>query len=296
VIEGADPQALALDLAAASGAYDRVSDLMRIVTSYTSGLNALDLSPAKAFGSTFDPFEKLPGLRQALVTARANGESWGGAANQYWMSLLMSAHEMTALLASAASRTGQVVDAAKGAKRPLTQAEIDSITSELQRLQSVLEGHRNKMEASRRETVDCVRLINGDYDKLTNSSERLDGAVTWIDEWIVREGTKYIMDAGMLKMISEYAAAWRAKIVAARDAVAPLAGANDRAQSALSGIATAWVTVDGKFKAVIRNLQQATEAARTAGDIPVMLDIAAKSWQGFLNYMVKTFSAATLVA
>jgi hypothetical protein len=296
MIEGSDGQALALDLAAASGAFDRVTDLMRTVTGYGSGLEKLDLSPGQAFGSTFDPFEKLPGLRQSLVTARANGGAWSGVGNTLWMSLLMSAYEMSAGLTDAAAGTRGTVDAAKAAGRALTQAEVDSITGTLRRLQRTLETARNKIDASGRETVDFVRLISGDYEKLTTSAERLEGALTWIDEWLVRTGTKYIMDQGMLKMVTEYAAAWRKKVVAANDAVHGLAGANDKAQYALPAIATAWMTVDGKFKNVISMLEKASQAAKTAGDVPLMLEVAARSWQDFLKYMGMTYSAAELVA
>jgi hypothetical protein len=295
MIAAGDGQALTLDLGAASGAYDRVADLMRSVTSYTSGLDALDLSPGHAFGSAFDPFEKLPGLRQALTAARAHGGGWKGIGTGLWMSLLMSAHGMSVELAGAASETKATVDAAQAAGRALTQTEIDSITGTLRRLEGTLESQRNEIDASRHETVDFVRLISGDYDQLTTSAERLEGTISWIDEWVVREGTKHIMDTGILKMIAEYGAAWRAKIVAANNSVHALSGANDKAQHALPAIAAAWMTVDGKFKSVISSLEKTASAAKLAGDVPLMLEVASRSWQDFLKYMGITLTA-TLVA
>lgn len=287
---------LALDLAAASGAYDRVSELMRTVTSYVTGLEKLDLTPGHVFGSTFDPFERLPGLRQALQTARDHSGAWSGVGQKLLMSLFMSAHEMSSQLAGAAKQAGETVDAAKRAGRPLTKAEIDSIVATLRRLQGTLQSQRNRIEESRRESVDFVRLISGDYARLTTSAERLEKAIAWIDEWIVRVATSYISQPPLMNMVTEYGAAWRKKVVAANDAVHGLAGANDKAQSAVPGIIAAWVTVDGKFKAVIEALEDAAQAAKTADDIPDMLEIASDSWQDFLNYIARTHSAASLAA
>ena len=282
--------ALALDLRAATSAYDRVVDLMRTVMSYKTGLEALDLTPAQAFGTTFDPFENLPGLRQALVTARANAAVWNELGNRLWLGQFMSAHEMSAHLSSAAADTRTIVDAAKTAKRELTQAEIDSIVRRLQDVQRILDGQRSKMEQVRTDTSAFVRVVVGDYGKLTNSSERLEGAVKWIDEWIVRVGTQYLRpdQSGILKMIAEQGAAARKKIIAGRDAVGALVGANEKAQLALPGIVSAWDTVDGKFKAVVRSLQTAAQAAKTAGDVPTMLDVASARWMDYLKYIGTT--------
>ncbi|HEX3107768.1 MAG TPA: hypothetical protein VHU41_01655, partial [Thermoanaerobaculia bacterium] len=206
-----ESQALALDLAAASGAYDRVSDLMRTVMTYKTGLDNLDLSPAQVFGGTFDPFEKLPGLRQALAAARATANGWGNVGTNLWMAIFMGTHEMSAYLSATAAETRRIVDGATAAKRPLTQAEIDSITRALQRMQGLLQGQRDKIDGARREAADFVRLISGDYAKLTTSAERLDGAIAWIDNWVVTVLPSYMRDIHMMNMAAEYAAAWRRK-------------------------------------------------------------------------------------
>jgi hypothetical protein len=282
--------ALALDLRAATSAYDRVVDLMKTVMVYKTGIEALDLTPAQAFGTTFDPFENLPGLRQALTTARANAAVWNELGNRLWMGQFMSAHEMSGHLSSAAADTRKIVDAAKTAKRELTQTEIDAIAKRLQDIQRVLDGQRSKMSQARTDTSAFVGVVVGDYGKLTNSSERLDGAVKWIDEWIVRVGTQYLRpdQSGILKMIAEMGAAARKKIIAGRDAVGALVGASEKAQVALPGIVSAWDTVDGKFKAVIRSLQTAAQAAKTAGDVPIMLDVASARWMDYLKYIGTT--------
>lgn len=282
--------ALAIDLRAATSAYDRVVDLMRTVMTYKTGIEALDLTPAQAFGTTFDPFENLRGLRQALTAARANAGVWNELGTRLWMGQFMSAHEMSGLLSSAATDTRKIVDDAKAAKRELTQAEIDAITKRLQDLQRTLDGQRTKMDQARTDTSAFVRVVVGDYGKLTNSSERLDGAVKWIDEWIVRVGTQYLRpdQSGILKMIAEQGAAARRKIIAGRDAVGALVGANEKAQLALPAIVSAWDTVNGKFKAVIRSLQTAAQAAKTAGDVPTMLDVASARWMDYLKYIGTT--------
>lgn len=282
--------ALAIDLRAATSAYDRVVDLMRTVMTYKTGIEALDLTPAHAFGTTFDPFENLPGLRQALTAARANAGVWNELGTRLWMGQFMSAHEMSGLLSSAATDTRKIVDDAKAAKRELTQAEIDAITKRLQDLQRTLDGQRTRMDQARTDTSAFVRVVVGDYGKLTTSSERLDGAVKWIDEWIVRVGTQYLRpdQSGILKMIAEQGAAARRKIIAGRDAVGALVGASEKAQLALPAIVSAWDTVNGKFKAVIRSLQTAAQAAKTAGDVPTMLDVASARWMDYLKYIGTT--------
>jgi len=208
----------------------------------------------------------------------------------------MGTHEMSAHLTGTASETRQIVDGATAAKRPLTQSEIDSITRALQRMQGLLQRHRDKIDVARREAADFVRLVSADYGKLTTSAERLDGAIGWIDNWVVTVLPSYIRDIHMMNMAAEYAAAWRRKLVTANDAVHVLATANDKAQSALPAIVAAWATVDGKFKAVITTLGNAAKAAATAGNVPLMLDVASRSWQDFLRYIGTTVSAAALVA
>ncbi|MDQ3280261.1 MAG: hypothetical protein M3Q69_02485 [Acidobacteriota bacterium] len=282
-----DPSALALDLAATTGAYDDVMRLMRTVGAYTSNLGALDLGGVDVHGAHIDPFYKLPGLREALAAARQHTPAWNPIAQDLFTQLLHGAYDFSPVLTYAASEIRKTIAAAEGAKRPLTAQEMTSIVSRLQSLQQQLRSHREKLTQLRTPAVDFIRLIAADYATLETGAQRIDEAVPAVEKATMDAAMKYALrpeGQGIYKMIVEEGARIREKLMQTTAAVHALADANSAAQKALQSILSAWATIEQKFSSVIATLSESERTTDAFVELPVLLDIAAESWQQLMTY------------
>ena len=290
-----DRSALALDIGQTTGAYGEVVALMKKVGAYTGALGELNLDPVPVHGAQIDPFYNLPGLRQALATARGHTPAWVSLSQSLFRQLLDGAMMFTPYLTKASGEVSQIIAAAEAAGRVVTPAEMTSIVSKLQALETLLQRDRDKIESLRSATVDFFRLIAGDYAALATGSQRIDEAIPAVEKATMDAALKYIGPGGegIYKMIVEQGAKIRTKLVNTATAVHALVDANDAAQHALQGVLTAWTTVDGKFKSVIKTLTESKQAEAFV-ELPLLLEVAAQSWQQLLTYFTGKLSAAVL--
>lgn len=282
-----DRSALALDVAAAHGAWDALSGLLRKVNAYVSGIQELSLEPVPVFGTTIDAFHQLPGLKQALATARGHAPAWQGVGTDLYLGVLMGVAEFTPQLSARSAEIKGIVAGAAAAKRPLNAAERASIVSILRTLEAALQSRRSTLERLKPRTVDFVRLITGDYATLTTGAERIDEAIPAVERATNEAALKFLSpeSQGLMRMVLEAGAKIRNTLVGLSASVHRLATANDDAQRALQGVLTMWTTVEGKFKSVITTLAEAEQAVGVFDDLPLLLEIAADSWNEFLEYM-----------
>lgn len=289
-----DRSALALDVAAATGAYGDVLALMRKVTGYTSALDGLDLGAVPVHGSSIDPFYNLPGLRQSLQTARTHTPAWGEIAQRLLLQLIQGASLFTPLLTAASGELAQILARAEAAKRPLSADERASIVAKLRTLQGALQQDRATIAQLRTATVDVIRVIARDYAALTIGSQRIDEAIPAVEKATADAAMQYLTPdgVGIYRMIIEAGGKIRARLVELAASVHRLADANADSQKALQGVLAAWETVDVKFKSVIDTL---TEAGQSGDDgfelLPLLLDIAAESWQQLLRYFMQEMAS-----
>lgn len=291
-----DRSALALDVGQATGAYGEVIALMKKVGAYTSAMGELNLDAVPVHGTSIDPFYNLPGLRQALAAARAHTPEWGTLSQRLFMQLLEGAMNFTPSLTASAGEIRQILAAAETAGRMLTPAERASIVAKLQALEAQLQRDRDQIAGLRTATVDFCRLIAGDYATLTTGSQRIDEAIPAVDKATMDAALKYIGPGGegIYRMVIELGAKIRAKLVSLTAAVHSLVDANDASQRALQSVLTAWATVDGKFKSVITTLGEGERASDAFLELPLLLEIAAESWQQLLTYFTGKLSSAVL--
>jgi len=282
-----DRSALTLDVAAARGAWDVLSGLLRTVTGYVTGIQELSLEPVPVFGTTIDTFYELPGLKQSLAVARGHASQWGNVGTELYLGVLFGAAEFTPALTARSEEIKAIVDGAAAAKRPLTAAERTSIVAILRALEGQLQSRRNTLEQLKPRTVDFIRLITGDYAALATGSQRIDDAIPAVERATTKAALNYMTpeSQGLMPMVIEAGAKIRNSLVATAAAVHRLATANDDAQRALQGVLTAWTTVEGKFRSVITTLSEAEQAVGVFEDLPLLLEIAADSWNDLLEYM-----------
>ena len=282
-----DRSALALDAAAARGMWDVLGDLLRKVSGYVSGIQELSLEPVPVFGAAIDTFHDLPGLRQALATARGHAPAWQTVGTDLYLGVLMGAADFKPMLSAGSVEIKAIVDGAAAAKRPLSAAERASIVAILRALEEELRSRRSTLESLKPRTVDFIRLIAGDYATLANGSERIDEAIGAAERATTNAALKYMSpeSQGLMRMVIEAGGKIRNSLVALSASVHRLATANDDAQRALQGILTAWTTVEGKFKSVITTLSEAEQSVGVFEDLPLLLEIAAESWNELLEYM-----------
>ncbi len=173
---------------------------------------------------------------------------------------------------------------------------MTSIVSKLQALEVLLQRDRDKIASLRIATVDFFRLIADDYAALATGSQRIDEAVPAVEKATMDAALRYIGPdgAGIYRMIVEQGAKIRAKLVALATAVHTLVDANDASQKALQGVLTAWTTVDGKFKSVITTLSESARTSDAFIELPLLLEVAAQSWQQLLTYFTGKLSATVL--
>jgi len=290
--------ALALNVDEATGAYSQILALLRKITGYTSALGALNLEPVSVHGARLDAFSNLPGLRQALLTARDHTPPWTSLSQQLLMQLIQGALYFKPSLQSASTEIEKIVNAALEAGRALTQAEMASIIAKVQALETTLQGHRDKLATLRTSTVDFARVVAGDYAALTTGAQRIDAAIPAIENATRDAALKYIdpLSQGIYKMIVEEGAKIRNKLVETAKAVHGLVDANDASQRALQSIGTAWATVDGKFKSVITALNEGEKASDAFIELPIALEVAAASWEQLEKYLMTEMSASYLHA
>ena len=287
-----DRSALALNVAEATGAYDQVIELMKTVARYTGSMEALNLDPVAVHGAQIDPFWNLPGLRQALTTARSHTPQWGLISQNLFRQLFDGATAFTPYLTSSSGAISQILDAAEAAGRELTAAEKTSIVSKLQGLQTYLERDRGKIETLRNSSVDFIRVIAGDYAALTTGAQDIDKAIPALEQSTMNASLQF-MKPGMepiFRMIIEEGARIRAKLVQLQAAIHGLVDANDSSQKAMQSLITAWVTVDGKFKSVIKTLTESATTKDAFIELPILLEVAVKSWQQLLTYFTGKLS------
>jgi hypothetical protein len=282
-----DRSALALDAGAAHGAWDALGALMRKVSAYVSGIQEMPLEPVPVFGTTIDAFHQLPGLKQALATARSHAPAWQGVGMDLYVSVLMGASEFGPQLSARSAEIKGIVDGAAAAKRPLSAAERASIVAILRTLEASLQSRRGTLEKLKPRVVDFIRLITGDYATLTSGGERIDEAIPAVERATTEAALKFMSpeSQGLMRMVLEAGAKIRNTLVALSASVHRLATANDDAQRALQSVLTMWTTVEGKFKSVITTLSEAEQAVGVFEDLPLLLEIAADSWREFLEYM-----------
>jgi hypothetical protein len=168
--------------------------------------------------------------------------------------------------------------------------------AKLQALEAQLQRDRDQIAGLRTATVDFCRLIAGDYATLTTGSQRIDEAIPAVDKATMDAALKYIGPGGegIYRMVIELGAKIRAKLVSLTAAVHSLVDANDASQRALQSVLTAWATVDGKFKSVITTLGEGERASDAFLELPLLLEIAAESWQQLLTYFTGKLSSAVL--
>lgn len=291
-----DRFALALDAGEATGAYGQVLALMRKIGAYTSALESLSLDPVSVHGAQLDAFHNLPGLRQALLTARGHTPPWMSISNQLFMQLMQSAVYFKPSLQAASAEIERIVNAALEAGRALTPSETAAILTRLQALETMLQSDRDKSAALRTSTVDFTRVVAGDYAALSTGAQRIDEAIPAIEQATVNAATKYLdpLSQGIYKMIVEEGAKIRAKLVATASAVHGLAGANDASQRALQSVGTAWATIDGKFKSVLTALREGESTTDVFIELPIALEVAANSWEQLEKYLMAELSGAFL--
>lgn len=293
-----DRSALALDLAQATGAYGQVLALLRKITSYTSALGSLNLDAVAIHGTQLDPFQNLPGLRQALLTARRHTPAWASISQQLLMQLIQSAVYFKPALKAASAEIEQIVDGALNAGRALTNAEMTSITAKVQGLETTLQRDRDTIATLRTSTVDFARVVAGDYAALSTGAQRIDEAIPAIEKATAEAAMKYLdpLSRGIYKMVVEEGAKIRTKLVETATAVHGLVDANDASQRALQSVATAWATVDGKFKSVIVALSEGEQTTDALVELPIALEVAAASWEQLEKYLMAQMTASFLSA
>jgi len=291
-----DRSALALNVSEATGAYAQILALMRKIGGYTSALGSLNLDPVPVHGTRLDAFQNLPGLRQALLTARDHTPPWNVISQQLFMQLIQSGVYFKPLLKAASADIEQIVNAALGAGRALTKSEMASIIAKVQALETVLQSDRNTLATLRTSTVDFARVVAGDYAALTIGGQRIDEAIPAIEKATMDAALKYLdpLSQGIYKMIVEEGARIRAKLVETAHAVHGLVDANDASQRALQSIGTAWATVDGKFKSVVTALSEGEQATDAFVELPIALEVAAASWDQLEKYLMAELSASFL--
>ena len=290
-----DRSALALDIGQTTGAYGEVIALMKKVGAYTGALDQLNLDPVPVHGTQIDPFYNLPGLRQALAAARDHTPAWVLLSQNLFRQLFDGAAMFAPYLTNASGEISQTIAGAEAAGRTLTPAEMTSIVSKLQALETLLQRDRDKITSLRTSAVDFFRLIAGDYAALATGSQRIDEAIPAVEKATTDAALKYMTPdgVGIYKMILEQGAKIRTKLVNTATAVHALVDANDAAQHALQGMLTAWTTVDGKFKSVIKTLTE-SQKAEAFVELPLLLEVAAQSWQQLLTYFTGQLSNAVL--
>jgi len=266
--------------------------LMRKVGAYTIGIGELNLDPVPFHGASLDPFYRLPGLRQSLATARGHAQGWNGVAQQLYIQLYSGATTFTPLLTGRSGEIRQMIQSAEAAGRGLTAAEMATMVEKLRGLQVHLQQERGRIEQLRTASVDTVRLIAGDYAALTTGSERLDQAIADLDAAVVKEALKYIGPGGqgIYKLIIEEGSKIRKKLADLATSVHALADANAASQKAMQELLAAWMTVDAKFKSVIKTLSESERTTDAFLELPLLLEIAAESWQQLLTYFVGRLS------
>jgi hypothetical protein len=282
-----DRSALALDAAAARGAWDVLSGLLRKVSAYVSALDELSLDPVPVFGTAIDAFHDLPGLKQALAAARSHAPAWRDVGTELYLGVLFGAVEFTPVLSARSAEIRGIIEGAAAAKRALNATERASIVAMLRTLEDQLQSRRDTLEKLKPRTVDFIRLISRDYAVLATGSERIDEAIPAVERATTNAALKYMSpeSQGLMRMVIEAGAKIRNKLIALSASVHGLATANDDAQRALQGVLTMWTAVEGKFKSVITVLSDAEHAVGVFEDLPLLLEIAADSWRELLDYM-----------
>lgn len=281
-----DRSALALDVGATTGAYGEVIALMKKIGAYTSTLSSLNLSPIAVHGAQIDAFYNLPGLRQALITARDHTPAWAPISMELFQQLMEGAMTFAPYLTSASGAIREILTAAETARRALTQAEKTSIVSKLQALEVQLQHDRDTITRLRTNTVDFCRIVAGDYAALTTGSQRIDEAIPAVEKATMDAALKYMMDLGIYRMVVEQGGKIRARLVELASSVHAVADANAASQKSLQSVLTAWATIDGKFKSVITTLTESEQSTDVFLELPLMLEIAAESWQQLQTYFV----------
>ena len=289
-----DRSALALDVGATTGAYGEVIALMKKIGAYTSTLSSLNLSPIAVHGAQIDAFYNLPGLRQALITARDHTPAWAPISLELFQQLMEGAMTFAPYLTSASGAIREILTAAETARRALTQAEKSSIVSKLQALEVLLQRDRDTITRLRTNTVDFCRIVAGDYAALTTGSQRIDEAIPAVEKATMDAALKYMMDLGIYRMVVEEGAKIRTRLVELASSVHAIADANAASQKSLQSVLTAWATIDGKFKSVITTLTESEQSTDVFLELPLMLEIAAESWQQLQTYFVGKVSNAVL--
>jgi hypothetical protein len=291
-----DRSALALNVGEATGAYGQVLALMRKIGAYTSALESLNLDPVAVHGGRLDAFQNLPGLRQALLTARGHTPPWNLISQQLFMQLMESAMYFKPSLKAASAEIEQIVNTALEGGRALTKSEMTSIIAKVQGLETILQRDCDNIAMLRTSTVDFARVVAGDYAALSTGAQRVDEAIPAIEKATMDAALKYLdpLSQGIYKMIVEEGAKIRAKLVETAKAVHGLVDANDASQRALQSVGTAWATVDGKFKSVITALSEGEQATDAFVELPIALEVAATSWEQLEKYLMGQLSASFL--
>jgi hypothetical protein len=291
-----DRSALALNVGEATGAYGQVLALMRKIGAYTSALDSLNLDPVAVHGGRLDAFQNLPGLRQALLTARGHTPPWVLISQQLFGQLLESGVYFKPLLKAASAEIERIVNTALEGGRALTKSEMTSIITKVQGLETVLQRHRDNIAMLRTSTVDFARVVAGDYAALSTGAQRIDEAIPAIEKATMDAALKYLdpLSQGIYKMVVEQGAKIRAKLVETANGVHGLVDANDASQRALQSVGTAWATVDGKFKSVITALSEGEQATDAFVELPIALEVAAASWEQLEKYLMGQPSASFL--
>jgi hypothetical protein len=291
-----DRSALALNVGEATGAYGQVLALMRKIGAYTSALDSLNLDPVAVHGGRLDAFQNLPGLRQALLTARGHTPPWALISQQLFGQLLESGVYFKPLLKAASAEIERIVNTALEGGRALTKSEMTSIITKVQGLETVLQRHRDNIATLRTSTVDFARVVAGDYAALSTGAQRIDEAIPAIEKATMDAALKYLdpLSQGIYKMVVEQGAKIRAKLVETANGVHGLVDANDASQRALQSVGTAWATVDGKFKSVITALSEGEQATDAFVELPIALEVAAASWEQLEKYLMGQLSASFL--
>src|SRR5262249_55986905 len=110
-----DRAALALDVRQTTGAYGDIMALMKKVSGYTHRMGELNLDAVPVHGARIDPFYRLPGLRQSLLTAQGHTGAWGRVSNDLFMQLIQGAIMFGPMLTNASGEIGKIISAAESA-------------------------------------------------------------------------------------------------------------------------------------------------------------------------------------